>query len=114
MNALPLSIFLLFRKNFLWQPAELNLSLGMAVLALASVAWLLVFSSSTAVDRVTLYLISMQLFVFARLPDVLGRGRIVHTWVIAVVAYYAAVLLVWLDFAAHAFAWVLYHSWCFL
>ena len=74
MNALPAMILLLFRKKFVWQPAERNLWLGMAVLALASVAWLFVSSSSTAVDRVALYLISLQLFVFARLPDVLHMG----------------------------------------
>ena len=86
----------------------------MSVLALASVGWLLVSSSSTAVDRMALYLIPIQLFVFARLPDVLGRGRSVRMWVIAVVVYYAAVLLVWLNFATHAFAWVPYHSWFLL
>ena len=114
MNALPATILLLFRKKFVWRPAERNLWISMSVLALASVAWLLVSSSSTAVDRVALYLIPLQLFVFARLPDVLGRGRSVRMWVIAVVIYYAAVLLVWLNFATHAFAWVPYHSWFFL
>ena len=114
MNALPATILLLFRKKFVWRPAERNLWISMSVLALASVGWLLVSSSSTAVDRVALYLIPLQLFVFARLPDVLGRGRSVRMWVIAVVIYYAAVLLVWLNFATHAFAWVPYHSWFFL
>ena len=114
MNALPATILLLFRKKFVWRPAERNLWISMSVLALASVGWLLVSSSSTAVDRVALYLIPLQLFVFARLPDVLGRGRGVRMWVIAVVIYYAAVLLVWLNFATHAFAWVPYHSWFFL
>ena len=114
MNALPATILLLFRKKFVWQPAERNLWISMSVLAIGSVAWLLVSSSSTAVDRVALYLIPLQLFVFARLPDVLGRGSSVRMWVIAVVAYYAAVLLVWLNFATHAFAWVPYDSWFFL
>ena len=114
MNALPAVILLLFRKKFVWQPAERNLWLSMAALALASVAWLFVSSSSTAVDRVALYLIPLQLFVFSRLPDVLGRGRSIRMWVIAVVAYYAVVLLVWLNFATHAFAWVPYHSWFFV
>ena len=114
MNTLPAVILLLFRKQFVWQPAERNLWLSMAVLALVSVAWLLVSSSSTAVDRVALYLIPLQLFVFARLPDMVGRGRGIRTWVIAVVAYYAAVLFVWLNFATHSFAWVPYHSWFFL
>ena len=85
----------------------------MSVFALASVAWLLISSLSTAVDRVALYLILLQLFVFARLPNVLGRGRSIRMWVTAVVVYYAAVLLLWLNFAIHAFAWVPYHSWFF-
>ena len=114
MNALPATILLLFQKKFVWQPAERNLWTSMSVLALACVAWLLVSSSSTAVDRVALYLIPLQLFVFARLPDLLGSGRSVRTWVIAVVVYYAAVLLVWLNFATHAFAWVPYNSWFFV
>ena len=114
MNTLPAVILLLFRKQFVWQPAERNLWLGMAALALASVAWLLVSSSSTAVDRVALYLIPLQLFVFARFPDMVGGRRGIRTWVIAVVAYYAAVLFVWLNFATHSFAWVPYHSWFFL
>ena len=114
MNALPATILLLFRKKFVWQPAERNLWTIMSVLALACVAWLFVSSSSTAVDRVALYLIPLQLFVFARLPDVLGRGRSIRTWVIAVVVYYAVVLFVWLNFAIHASGWVPYRSWIFL
>ena len=114
MNALPAVILLHFRKRLVWQTAERNLWLSMALLALASVVWLITSSSSTAVDRVALYLIPLQLFVFARLPDMVGRGRGIRTWVIAVVAYYAAVLFVWLNFATHSFAWVPYHSWFFL
>ena len=86
----------------------------MSVLALASVAWPLISFLYTAVDRVAPYLILLQLFVFARLPDVLRRGRSIRMWVIAVAVYYAAVLLLWLNFATHAFAWVPYNSWfCF-
>ena len=114
MNALPATILLFFRKKFVLQPAERNLWTSISVLALASVVWLIVSSSSTAVDRVALYMIPLQLFVFARLPDVLGRGRSIRVWVIAVVVYYAVVLFVWLNFATHAFAWVPYRSWFFL
>ena len=114
MNALPAVLLLLLRKRFTWQPAERNLWISMALLALASVGWLFVSSSSTAVDRLALYLIPLQLFVFARLPDLMSRGRDRRNWVIAVVAYYAAVLFVWLTFATHSYAWVPYHSWFFL
>ena len=114
MNALPAVLLLLLRKRFVWQPAERNLWLIMALLALASVGWLMVSASSTAVDRLALYLIPLQLFVFARLPDLMGRGRGLRNWVMAVVIYYAAVLFVWLTFATHSYAWVPYHSWFFL
>ena len=111
MNALPAVLLLLLRKRFVWQLAERNLWLIMALLSLASVAWLLVSSSSTAVDRLALYLIPLQLFVFSRLPDLMGRGRRVRNWVMAVVAYYAAVLFVWLNFGVHSVYWLPYQSW---
>lgn len=114
MNALPALLLLVLRKRFVWEPAERNLWVIMALLALASVGWLLVSPSSTAVDRVALYLIPLQLFVFARLPDLMGRGRGLRNWVMAVVTYYAAVLFVWLNFATNAFTWLPYHSWLFL
>ena len=85
----------------------------MALLALACVGWLMVSPSSTAVDRVALYLIPLQLFVFSRLPDLMGRGRGLRNWVMAVVAYYTAVLFVWLNFATHSQYWLPYQSWFF-
>ena len=54
MDALPAIILLPFRKKFVWQPAERNLWISMSVLALASIIWLLVSSSSTAVDSLAL------------------------------------------------------------
>lgn len=112
MNALPAVLLLLLRKRFAWAPAERNLWVIMALLALASVGWLLVSASSTAVDRMALYLIPLQLYVFSRLPDLMGRG--LRNWVMAVVAYYAAVLFVWLNFATNSYTWLPYSSWLFL
>ena len=114
MNTLPAVLLLLLRKRFAWQPAERNLWLIMALLALASIGWLVVSPSSTAVDRVALYLIPLQLFVFTRLPELMGGGRGARNWVLAVVAYYALVLFVWLNFAANSFAWLPYQSWLLL
>ena len=113
MNVLPAALLLLLRKRFVWPPAERNLWMMLALLALASVPWLLLSGSSTAVDRLALYLIPLQLYVLARLPDLLGRGTGRRTWVLAAVAYYGAVLFVWLNFATHAFAWLPYRSYLF-
>jgi len=109
MNALPAVLLLVLHKRVQWQQvAERNLWMMMAVAALAAVVALVVSPSSTAVDRVALYLIPLQLFVFARLPDWLGKGRGRRTWVVLVAAYYATVLFVWLNFASHSQYWLPY------
>jgi hypothetical protein len=62
-------------------------------------------SLSTAVDRVALYLIPLQLFVWSHFPDVFGRpGRRNMVGVLLVVIFYATVLFVWLQFAHHSYA----------
>lgn len=113
MNVLPAGLLLLLRKRFVWQPAERNLWVILALLALACMTWLLLSPSSTAVDRVALYLIPLQLYVFSRLPDLLGRGGGKRTWVWAITIYYGVVLFVWLNFATHAFAWLPYRFYLF-
>lgn len=109
MNALPAAVFLLLRKRFHLEPAQRRFWTWMALGALAFVVLLKVSPSSTAIDRVALYWIPLQLFVWSRLPEALG-GSIgaKAVWVYAVVAYSAAVLLVWLLFASNAKAWLPY------
>lgn len=110
MNVLPAVLLLRFRGRFDWSSiAERNLWTIFAILGLGSAAWLVVSSSSTAVDRMALYLIPLQLFVFSRIPDVLSNGRRRPFWIAIIVSYYAVVLLIWLSFASHAFAWIPYH-----
>lgn len=109
MNALPGALFLWFRRRFVMLPADRTFWTWISLGALAFVGLLAVSPSSTAVDRVALYWIPLQLFVLSRLPNALGQrnGRNAF-WVRAVVAYSAAVLFVWLVFATHAFAWLPY------
>lgn len=117
MNVLPALILLVTRRRLSLAPAERNLWVLMAILAIACVAWLTVAASSTAVDRLALYLIPLQLFVCSRLPELLTAkaGRAGDSiWVYVVVIYYAAVQFVWLNFAIHASGWLPYRSWLFL
>lgn len=109
MNAIPAALFLVFRKRFVMPTADRSFWIWMSFGALLFVALLSVSPSSTAVDRVALYWIPLQLFVLARLPNAVGtpEGRN-DLWVCLVVAYSAAVLFVWLVFAKTAFAWVPY------
>ncbi|MBS9719637.1 EpsG family protein [Tianweitania sp. BSSL-BM11] len=108
MNALPASIFLVFRRRFQLSPEERRVWTNMALLALAFVVFLFVSPSSTAVDRLALYVIPIQLFVFSRLPEAFPvRGK-VSLVVVLVIVYSAAVQFVWLNFAANAKSWVPY------
>ena len=117
MNALPATLFLLLRKRFTLPPAQRAFWTWMAWGALAFVVLLFVSPSSTAVDRVALYWIPLQLFVWSRLPDAVGNPDGTNEfWVYAVVGYSAVVYFIWLFFATHAPYWLPYkfYPWVWL
>jgi len=109
MNAFPAVLFLVFRKRFRLLPEQRSFWTSMAWTSLLFVLLLMVSQASTAVDRVALYWIPLQLFVLSRLPDALGRRDGKNGfWVYSVVAYSATVHFVWLVYADTAFAWLPY------
>lgn len=117
MNALPAALFLIFRKRFHLTLEQRSFWTWMSWSALLLVVALKVSPSSTAVDRIALYWIPLQLFVLSRLPNALGRRDGKNTvWVYAVVAYSATVHFVWLFYADTAFAWLPYqfYPWVWL
>jgi hypothetical protein len=87
----------------------------MAWLSLALLA-AVAFSSgiSTALDRLGLYLLPLQLLVFCSVPDALGSQYRRKPWVLTVVAYYALILIVWLNYANNAYAWLPYRFYFFV
>lgn len=115
MNAVPAALFLHYGKRFIMTPLEYRLWQVMAILALMMLAVLWTIGFSTALDRMALYLIPLQLVVFSHLPDALGRrnGRI-QVAVEATAIYYAVVLLVWLNFADHSQYWLPYRMGLYL
>jgi hypothetical protein len=109
MNALPAIVFLALRDSFELEPVERRLWTWLCLFALGSVVLLIVSPSSTAVDRMALYFIPVQLFVLSRLPDALARKKISGSAaVFGIIVYSASVQFVWLNFATHAYAWVPY------
>ncbi|HEY2345038.1 MAG TPA: EpsG family protein [Xanthomonadaceae bacterium] len=107
MNVLPAMLLVLFGRQLVEDPHERKLWLWMSVMAFICLP--LVTMASTAVDRVALYLIPLQLFVFARMPLLAKAARPRTPIVLGVIGYYAAVEYVWLNYAADAGAWVPYH-----
>ncbi|SFU32259.1 EpsG family protein [Halomonas korlensis] len=106
MNAVPAGLYLVLHRYLQLNEDERCLWWWLSLLAIACIP--LVVMSSTATDRVALYLIPLQVFVFSRLPLISTDARWSTLIVLSVVAYYAAVLLVWLVFAAHSHAWLPY------
>ena len=106
MNVVPAIILIIYGKRIAPDPQERKLWLWIAAFAIVCVP--LVFLASTAVDRVALYFIPLQLFVFSRLPS-LARSLRTRTFVVlGILAYYAAVQYVWLNYASHAQFWAPY------
>lgn len=109
MNALPALLFLILRKRFQLSSAQNTFWTWMAWAAIGFVVVLKLSPSSTAVDRVALYWIPLQLVVWSRLPAALGRPNEANLgWVLAVIAYSAVVMFVWLFFGSNALAWLPY------
>lgn len=109
MNAVPATLFLIYGRRFLMTAAEYRLWRAMSLLALLMFVALLGTGFTTALDRMALYVIPLQLVVFSHLPDALGRPNGRNTAVVgAIVFYYASVQFVWLNFATHSARWVPY------
>lgn len=107
MNSLPACALLIWRKKFealgvtpIWR--------WFAIISLLLQAVLFVSPSSTAVDRIALYMLPLQLVVFSLWPDAFGRGRNARALVVMVLVYYGLVLFVWLAFANFSYTWLPY------
>ena len=110
MNLVPSLILLVWGKKFTFSDAERRLWLLFAIISLALLGVFLASPASTAIDRIALYMLPLQLVVFAHAPDALGEQSDpdVSVPVLGVVAYYALVQFVWLNFADHAYLWLPY------
>jgi hypothetical protein len=110
LSLLPASAFLPFRRRFRLPPTSQRIWTLISCLAVLAVIGLFTVVSSTAVDRLALYLIPLQLFVGSRLPDTRLFGIPPNTWTQLLVAFSLAVLLVWLLFAGHSKYWLPYRN----
>ncbi len=113
MNALPAFIWVLFRKKFISSTkSEYKLWMIMAILSFACIP--LVLFASTAVDRIALYFIPLQLYVFSNFHRLFPDRMLRSVAVLAVILGYGTVLWVWLSFGTFSFAWLPYQIWPFI
>jgi hypothetical protein len=109
MNAVPAGLFLLARRYFIMDDRARKFWTWMAVGAILFIPAFFFSPSSTAVDRIALYWIPIQVFVWSRFPRAIcvGRRSMILTQH-AVIFYSFSVLFVWLTFGAHAHSWLPY------
>ena len=111
MNVIPSLLLLLFRTRFGFTQNELRLWLIFAVGSLLAAVAYFLSPSSTAIDRIALYLIPLQIVVLSRLPTILGSAtRSSMPVLLAVLSYSFATELVWLNFGNAAWTWLPYKS----
>ena len=109
MNLLPAAIFLFYAKRFGFAEQQEKLWRNFSIAAFVSLLLLFYLESSTAVDRLALYLIPLQLVVLSGVPTAFGnKGRPNGQYVALVIAYSAMIQFVWLNYAAHAGDWLPY------
>jgi hypothetical protein len=107
---LPALVFLFNRRRFRLPTDTQRIWTLMSLLAVAAAIGLLTVASSTAVDRLALYLIPLQIFVGSRIPDTRILGIAPASWNQLLIAFSFAVLIVWLLFAGHSEYWLPYRN----
>lgn len=112
MNALPAVLLLMFRKKLAPDENERRLWVWMAIFSLACIP--LIGLASTAVDRVALYFMPIQLYVFSRIHRLFTGRLFKSVAVVSVILGYGLVQWVWLNHAGHAFAWLPYQFYPFI
>ena len=110
MNIVAALAFWVVGRRMQFTETEWKLWRNFSFAAVGFLVLLLVLPSSTAVDRMSLYIMPLQLAVLSRIPIALKSpfaGRAL------VLSYLALVEFVWLNFAQHANFWVPYQLYPF-
>ena len=105
MSLLPAVLFLANERGFRFPDVERAVWRNFALATLLLTALLFLLPSTTAVDRLALYVIPLQLAVWSRFPGIFTASAFGS---LLVVAYSAAVQFTWLNFAVHAQYWLPY------
>lgn len=109
MNFVPATIFLLNRKKISLSLPQSQLWVWFSFVSIIAFFLYFASASSTALDRIALYLIPLQIILFSMLPDLFGRkGATNGIYLLGVVLFYGSVQFVWLSFANNAYAWLPY------
>lgn len=107
LSAIPAVLYLMLKRSF---PFSQNEGRVWANYSYASLLMLFLFAispSSTAVDRIGLYLLPLEVAILTALPSIFKNGISLKVFVIALSF---AVQFTWLNFGTHAESWLPYRT----
>jgi hypothetical protein len=112
MNLIPALIYLIWPHRFNFPDNEKGVWSILSIISIVLFCLLFIFPDlSTAIDRVALYMLPIQLVIFSYLPDIFQKKQAVSKILISlIILYYSCVLFVWLNFAIHADGWLPYNN----
>jgi hypothetical protein len=114
MGALPGAIFLIFRNQFALTGSSRLAWMALSAAAILAVPAVLLYPSSTVVDRLGLYLLPVQCFVYARLPDALGKNNQQRLlFAVGILLLYISAFFTFISYGDHAQSWVPYRFYLF-
>ena len=109
MNLIPSTIFLFLYKKFDLTNHSKKFWYWVSLFSFAFLILLQFMPSSTAIDRIALYWIPVQLYVFGSLPYLYRKAKYGSMISTLFVNFYSfMIMIVWLNFAVTAFAWLPY------
>lgn len=112
MNLFPSIFLLMYRKE--WKKTFNDYAFWFWIAIASFIAMGLVGVASTAVDRLALYFIPIQLAVYGRLPYLARKQVKPSVMKVLIVLGYTAVLFIWLNYATHSGYWLPYHNILFM
>jgi hypothetical protein len=108
MNSVAAIVFLVLRNRFEMPPLHKALWTWISFGALLFIPGFALSPSSTAVDRVALYFMPVQLVAFGYLPVSAGTAWLRRVATLAILVSYGIVLYVWFTYSNFYFAWLPY------
>lgn len=108
LNSIPAILLLYFRKEWKAYFDDYKFWFMISVASLGTIG--LVGFASTAVDRMALYFIPLQIVVFSRLPFIAKKKISPKITIILTLLFYFSILFVWLNFAANVRFWLPYRN----
>jgi len=107
MNVIAAVLFLMLRKRMDMPFFQKSFWVTCSLISILSVFALALASASSGIDRISLYLIPLQVICYSRLPYVLGTGdKALPSVFIGVLIYSFSVEFVWLNYADNAQLWL--------